>query len=219
MHVYRKTEFSQACPKYSDLFPANLEKKNPLDFPNSSSHCGSFFLGPNLKVQYSNIHQHSFKHTPTHSSGLSRISSLISKCFSFSFAPVATHPLAACVHLKKAFMCVCVCVCVSEWMASALWCSLPAGYSPPPDSSSLTPLSKLQGAGSSMLSAASAFPLFLSFSLYASSTKIRLYHGSIMLTGPGYTFCVCVCCGCTVRSWNTGVSTQLQRSHTYTLFT
>lgn len=66
-----------------------------------------------------------------------------------------------CLHMR-----VSVCVCRSEW--PLLSCSLPAGYSPPPDSSS--PLlslscSKLQGAGSSTLSASSPLFLLLSFPL------------------------------------------------------
>lgn len=83
---------------------------------------------------------------PTHSLGLfshfilaeNLLSASVSKCFSPSLAPVATHPQPACVRLKV-FMCVfaceCVFVCQSEWPLLSTAPSLlgiPLPLTPPP---------------------------------------------------------------------------------------
>lgn len=129
-----------------------------------------------------------------------RISSA-SECCCPSFAPVATHPLPACIASKSVHVCDCmwVCVCMSEWMASALCCSLPAGYSPPPDSSlSLSLTANYKELGVPHWVCPLLFPLLVPFylppfifCLLLSPTEL-LTLGSIMLAGPGDTISGCV---------------------------
>lgn len=131
----------------------------PLDSTHSLSHCGSFSLqfcsykvhaGPftvwGWVVKWTNS---KLTHTRTllwleFFSFLSSFSptsvspgSPPSQCSSPAPRPEAAHQPCTLEWLLSVCMWGCVC-CVSEWMASALSCSLPAGYSPPPDSSSFS---------------------------------------------------------------------------------
>lgn len=104
-------------PKY----PNCIAGKNSLRCPKFSQ---SMWILPACSLSEHTLSAvFSPEHTPTHSLWLSShfgspLSASVSKCFSPSLAPVATHPQPACVRLKV-FMCVlaceCVFVCQSEW--------------------------------------------------------------------------------------------------------
>lgn len=180
----RKTGFpSQVTyPEYSKQYSQQKLGKAPLDFPKSPSHCDP--------VHSSKIQTLRFTHTLWLLSLYFAQDHLsLSECLSPSLSPVATHPPPACVCLKV-FMCVFACVCQSEWPLLSTAPSLlgiPLPLTPP----SLSPSSKLQGAGSS----SSPLSFFLSFifspSLSSLLLKIKLLKLCPCTVWAGDTFCVC----------------------------